>query len=66
MKQGLFMSSRAAMVKKCTKGCDAHAKLLFCYSTPIPCLTFSLPSLSWHLKLPNMKTRGGTDLLASF
>ena len=30
MKLGIFTSSRAVRAKKCTKKCDARAKLLFC------------------------------------
>ena len=41
----LSRCSRAAMVKKWTKKCDARAKLLFCQSKPIAFLQFSLPLL---------------------
>ena len=62
MKWGLFMSSRAAMVKKCTKErerCFVNLHLLLFWH-------FSLLYLSWHLKLPNIKTRGGTESLGKF
>ena len=39
--------------KKCTKKRDVCAKLLFCQSKTIAFLTFSLPSTSSLLKLPN-------------
>ena len=38
--------------KKCTKKCDAHAKMLFCQSKPVGLLPFLLLSLSSLLKLP--------------
>lgn len=56
------MSSRAATVKKCTKErehCFLNLHLLLFWH-------FSLLSLSWHLKLPNIKTRGGTESLGKF
>ena len=39
--------------KKCTKKRDARAKLLFCVINILLFLTFSLPSPSSLLKLPN-------------
>ena len=45
--------SRARTAKKCTKKRDARAKLSFYQSKPIASLTFSLPSPSPLLKLPN-------------
>ena len=42
--------NRAKTVKKCTKKCDARAKLLFCLLNLL--LTFSLPSASLDLKVP--------------
>ena len=41
VKLGSSCHSRAMMAKKCTKKCDAHAKLLFCQSKP----TVFLPTL---------------------
>ena len=38
--------------KKCTKKCDACAKMLFCQSKPVSLLPFFLLSLSSLLKLP--------------
>ena len=38
--------------KKCTKKCDARAKMLFCQSKPVSLLPFFLLSLSSLLKLP--------------
>ena len=38
--------------KKCTKKCDACAKMLFCQSKPVSLLSFFLLSLSSLLKLP--------------
>ena len=53
LKFGSSRRSRATTAKKCTKKRDAHAKLSFCQSKPIASLTFSLPSPSPLLKLPN-------------
>ena len=39
--------------KKCTNNCDARANL-FLHIKPIVFLTFSLPSASLDLKVPNM------------
>ena len=38
--------------KKCTKKCNARAKMLFCQSKPVGLLPFFLLSLSSLLKLP--------------
>ena len=39
--------------KKCTRKRDAHAKMLFCLKSLLFFLTFSLPSASLDLKVPN-------------
>ena len=44
---------RAVTAKEYTKKREAPAKLLFCKSKPTAFLTFSLPSPSSLLKLPN-------------
>ena len=46
--------SHVVKAKKCTKMCDAHAKLLFCQSKPIAFLPFLLSSPLLLLKLPNI------------
>ena len=44
-------SDSSEMYKKSVM--HVQAKLLFCFSKPVAFLTFSLPSPSWLLKLPN-------------
>ena len=46
--------SHAVKAKKCTKMCDAHAKLFFGQSKPIAFLPFLLPSPFSLLKFPNI------------
>ena len=58
VKLGSFTSySRAMTAKKCTKKHYARAELLFCLSTPIAFLPFSLPSPSSLLKLTTIGGR---------
>ena len=52
VKFGIF--SRRVTAKKCTKKCDARAKLLFCQSKPLAFLPFSLISPSFSLRLLNI------------
>ena len=61
VKFGVSRCSCATTAQKCTKECDARAKLLFCLSKPIAFLPFSLPSSSSLRKLPNVVRAVQTD-----
>ena len=58
---GISRRSRAVTAKKCIKKPDACAKLLFCFINRF-CFTFSLPSPSSLLKLPNSTPSNNTDI----
>ena len=56
--QEISRPSRAVTANKCTKKCNARAELLFWLLSLLLFLTFSLPSPSSLLKLPNGGPRG--------
>ena len=52
-----FPVYREVTAKKCTKKLDARAELLFCPFNLLLFWRFSLSSPSWHLKVPNSKSK---------